>query len=77
MTFEIPAHENGSELSSILQPGLDHIILANSAETSHFRIEYSLKVFVKHEALTERGKGNSVNFNIELKSPPQTLPELA
>ena len=34
-----------------------------------------MKVYVKHEALTERGKGNAVTFNIEIKSAPQSLPE--
>ena len=49
--------------------------LASSTETPMFRIDYSVQVFVKHDSKLEFGQGNSVNFNFEIKSEPQVLPD--
>ena len=76
LSFDIPEFEEVGDIAGILQPGCDKLILANSSETGLFRIEYSILVYVKHDALTEKGKGNFKKFDIEIKSAPQALPEL-
>ena len=76
ISFDIPEFEEVGDIAGILQPGCDKLILANSSETGHFRIEYSVLVYIKHDGLTERGKGNFKKFDIEIKSAPQALPEV-
>lgn len=77
LEFTIPKLEKdfGAAQFHILQPGFDQMTLASSTETPMFRIEYSLQVFVKHDSKLEFGQGNSVNFNFEVRSAPQSLPE--
>ena len=55
---------------------LRHMVkmFTDTSDTSLFKVEYSLHVFVKHQSKLEFGMGNFVSFPIEIYHEQQNLP---
>ena len=66
----LPLKDQGYGSVKGMHSDLQHMVsmFSESVENSIFKVEYTLKVFVKHLSKLEWGQGNEVIFPITIRS---------
>ena len=77
--FQVPMVDPARSTVDSLHPELREMVkmLAGTIDTTLFKIDYVLDVYVKHQSKLEFGMGNFVSFKIDVKHNEVDLPFVA